>query len=255
MKPKRGPEPVDDLLHVDILGIEIGIGLIPLIDSSQGGDFLERIIGIRRRFAIDLGLVVPIIRIRDNTQLNKNEYKILIKDHEVAKGQIKPSKYIAMNPDNIKEEIEGDRVKEPAFGLPAQWIDKSQMKNAEKLGYTVLDSTSVLATHLTEAIKAHGYDLLTRQDVKKLIDDVKKEYPVLVGGIVPKKISTTKIHRVLQNLLKEQISIKNLMDIFEVLGDHAEENKSVKEVTEILKKHLKDKAPERQKEEKAKSAV
>jgi len=245
-KKAVGPENVDALLHVDIMSIDIGYGLIPLVDTTKGGELLERINGIRRQMAVDLGLIVPPIRIRDDMHINEYDYVVKIKGSVVANGIIPIDLFCLMDPKKPHEEIEdieGISFKEPSFGLSAKWITPEEKERVEKLDqkYTIVDSTTVLSNHLKEIIKKKGYDLLIRQDAKNIVDNLKQRFPVLVEGICPEKISIAKIHRVLQNLLKEQVSIRNLNDIFEILGDHADENRSTQELTDILKASIKEK--------------
>ncbi|MBN2143646.1 MAG: flagellar biosynthesis protein FlhA [Candidatus Aureabacteria bacterium] len=237
-KKPVGPQSVEELLHVDIMGLEIGYGLISLVDAAHGGDLLDRINGIRRRFAMDLGLIVPPIRIRDNMQLGANEYSIKIKGNEVAKGEVIPDSYLAMNPTGIPEELVGIQTVEPAFGLPATWVNETEKNRAETLGFTVVDASSVLATHLTELIKKYAHELLSRQDVQGMVDNLKKRYPAVVEDVIPVKISIGQTHRVLQNLLREQISIRNLMTIFEVIGDYAAMIKDSDVLTEYVRASL-----------------
>lgn len=226
---------IKELLHVDIMEIEIGVNLIPLVDKSQGGDLLERINTIRQQIVIDLGLIMPQIRIRDNIGLDKNEYLLKIKNNVVEKSTIFPDKLLSLNPKDINDEIKGESVIEPVFNLPAKWIIKEDRENTEKLGFNVVDATTVLATHIKEIVKRFGFEFLTRQATKDIINDLKKKYPVLVEDIIPEKISISTIHRILQNLLKNQISIRNIMDIFEILGDHADSKLTVDELTEVVK--------------------
>jgi flagellar biosynthesis protein FlhA len=238
MKKPAGPMPVDELLHVDIMSLEIGYGLISLVDSSRGGDLLERINGIRRHFAMDLGLVVPPIRIRDNMQLGPNEYCLKIKMNEISRGELMPDFHLAMHASGKEGELVGVQTREPAFGLPAVWVNEAEKKRAESLGYTVVEATAVLATHLQEIIKKYGYELLVRQDVQNMVDNLKKRYPAVVDDIIPAKISVAQVHRVLQNLLKEQVSIRNLMTIFEVIGDYASRIKDMEIMTEYVRTAL-----------------
>ena len=238
-KKVTGPEPVDDLLHVDVISLEIGYGLISLVDAARGGDLLDRINGIRRQFAVELGLIVPPIRIRDNMQLGPNEYVLKIKDNEIAKGEIMPDFFLAMTPIEKENELVGIETKEPAFGLPAVWVNELERNRAESLGYTVVEATAVLATHLKEVIKKFGYELLIRQDVQNMVENLKKRYPAVVEDIIPNKIAVSQVHRVLQNLLKEQVSIRNLMTIFEVIGDYATIIKDANLLAEYVRSSLK----------------
>ena len=235
----RRPENVVSLLQVDPIELEFGYGIIPLADSSQGGDLLDRVVMIRRQIALELGTVVPIIRLRDNIQLNPNQYIIKIKGNQVTEGEILFDHYMAMNPGYIEEEIDGIETIEPAFQLPALWITEGQRERAEAMGYTVVDPPSIIATHLTEVIKMHLDELLTRQDVKTLITNVSENHPTLVDELVPKLMSVGDIQKVLMNLLKEGISIRDLVTIFETLADYALTNKDPDILTEYVRQALK----------------
>ena len=191
----RKPENVVSLLQVDPIELEFGYGIIPLADVNQGGDLLDRVVMIRRQLAIELGMIVPIIRLRDNIQLAPNEYQIKIKGVEVAKGDLMLDHYLAMDPGLAEEEIEGIKTTEPAFGLPAIWITEEQRDRAEMLGYTVVDSPSVIATHLTETIKKYAHELTGRQEVQTLLDNVKENYPVIVEELIPKLMTVGEIQR------------------------------------------------------------
>ncbi|NLI89181.1 MAG: flagellar biosynthesis protein FlhA [Epulopiscium sp.] len=234
----RKPENVIHLLNVDPIELEFGYGVIPLADVNQGGDLLDRVVMIRRQIALELGSVVPIIRLRDNIQLNPNEYVIKIKGVEVAKGEILFDHYMAMNPGYVEDEIDGIETQEPAFGLPALWITESQRETAEIKGYTVVDTPSIIATHLTEVIKQHLHELLSRQDVQVLIDNVKETHPVLVEELTPKLLSVGEIQKVLSNLLKENVSIRDLVTIFESLADNATTIRDVDVLTEYARQSL-----------------
>ncbi len=234
----RKPENVLGLLKVDDIELEFGYGLIPLADVSQGGDLLDRIVMIRRQIAMELGLVVPIVRLRDNIQLSPNEYIIKIKGVQITKGEIFFDHYLAMDPGTGEGEIEGIETIEPAFGLPAKWITESEREKAEIFGYTVVDPPSVIATHLTEVIKEKSYDLIGRQDVKLLIDNVKEEYPAVVDEVVPKVFSIGEIQKVLSNLLKEQISIRDMVTILETLADYGNVTTDTDLLTEYVRQKL-----------------
>lgn len=234
----RKPENVIHLLHVDPIELEFGYGVIPLADINQGGDLLDRVVMIRRQIALELGSIVPIIRLRDNIQLNPNEYVIKIKGVEVAKGEILFDHYMAMNPGYVEEEIDGIETIEPAFGLPALWITASQRERAEVKGYTVVDTPSIIATHLTEVIKRHLYELLSRQDVQVLINNVKETHPTLIEELTPKLLSVGEIQKVLANLLKEHVSIRDLVTIFETLADHASSVRDTDILTEYVRQAL-----------------
>ncbi len=235
----RRPENVVSLLQVDPIELEFGYGIIPLADVNQGGDLLDRVVMIRRQIALELGTVVPIIRLRDNIQLNPNQYIIKIKGIQVAEGEILFDHYMAMNPGYVEEEITGIPTFEPSFHLPAIWITESQRERAESLGYTVVDPPSIIATHLTEVIRTHIDELLTRQDVQNLVENLKKSNPVLVDELIPKLLGLGEIEKVLQNLLKEGISIRDLLSIFEVLADHASTTRDTDVLTEYVRQGLK----------------
>ncbi|MDI3540523.1 MAG: flagellar biosynthesis protein FlhA [Thermosediminibacterales bacterium] len=234
----KKPENVVSLLQVDPIELEFGYGIIPLADVNQGGDLLDRVIMIRRQCAVEMGIIVPVIRIRDNIQLRPNEYVIKIKGVEVSRGELKPDHYLAMNPGTVEEEIEGVQTVEPAFGLPAVWISKEKKDKAEMLGYTVVDSPSVIATHLTEVIKRYAHELLGRQEVKMLADSVKESHPALIEELVPKVLSLGEIQKVLANLLKEGISIRDLVTIFETLADYGNITKDPDMLTEYVRQAL-----------------
>lgn len=235
----RKPENVVSLLTVDPIELEFGYGIIPLADVNQGGDLLDRVVMIRRQIALELGTVVPIIRLRDNIQLNPNQYIIKIKGIQVTEGEILFDHYMAMNPGYVEEEITGIPTFEPSFHLPAIWITESQRERAESLGYTVVDPPSIIATHLTEIIRTHIAELLTRQDVQNLIENVKENHPVLVDELVPKLLGIGEIQKVLQNLLSEGISIRDLVTIFETLADHATTTRDTDVLTEYVRQSLK----------------
>ena len=215
----RRPENVVSLLQVDPIELEFGYGIIPLADVNQGGDLLDRVVMIRRQIALELGTVVPIIRLRDNIQLNPNQYIIKIKGIQVTEGEILFDHYMAMNPGYVEDEITGIPTFEPSFHLPAIWITESQRERAESLGYTVVDAPSIIATHLTEIIRTHIAELLTRQDTQNLVNNLKESNPVLVDELVPKMLGLGDVQKVLQNLLSEGISIRDLLTIFETLAD------------------------------------
>ena len=235
----RKPENVVSLLQVDPIELEFGYGIIPLADVNQGGDLLDRVVMIRRQIALELGTVVPIIRLRDNIQLNPNQYIIKIKGIQVSEGEILFDHYMAMNPGYVEDEIVGIPTLEPAFHLEAMWITESQRERAESLGYTVVDPPSIIATHLTEVIKQHLDELLTRQDVQNLIDNIKDNNKTLVDELVPKLLSVGDIQKVLQNLLREGISIRDLVTIFETLADYAATSRDTDILTEYVRQSLK----------------
>ena len=235
----RKPENVVSLLQVDPIEREFGYGIIPLADVNQGGDLLDRVVMIRRQIALELGTVVPIIRLRDNIQLNPNQYIIKIKGVQVTEGEILFDHYMAMNPGYVEEEITGIPTFEPSFHLPAIWITESQRERAESLGYTVVDPPSIIATHLTEVIRSHIAELLTRQDVQNLVNNLKESNPVLVDELVPKLLGLGEVQKVLQNLLAEGISIRDLLTVFETLADHASVTRDTDVLTEYVRQSLK----------------
>lgn len=235
----RKPENVVSLLQVDPIELEFGYGIIPLADVNQGGDLLDRVVMIRRQIALELGTVVPIIRLRDNIQLNPNQYIIKIKGIQVTEGEILFDHYMAMNPGYVEEEITGIPTFEPSFHLPAIWITESQRERAESLGYTVVDPPSIIATHLTEVIRTHIAELLTRQDVQNLVNNLKESNPVIVDELIPKLLGLGEVQKVLQNLLYEGISIRDLLTIFEVLADHAQTTRDTDVLTEYVRQGLK----------------
>ena len=235
----RKPENVVSLLNVDPIELEFGYGIIPLADVNQGGDLLDRVVMIRRQIALELGAVVPIIRLRDNIQLNPNQYVIKIKGIQVSEGEILFDHYMAMNPGYVEEEITGIPTFEPSFHLPAIWITESQRERAESLRYTVVDPPSIIATHLTEVIRQHIAELLTRQDVQNLINNIKDNNTTLIDELVPKLMGVGEIQKVLQNLLEEGISIRDLVTIFETLADHAAVTRDPDILTEYVRQALK----------------
>lgn len=234
----RKPENVISLLQVDPIELEFGYGIIPLADVRQGGDLLDRVVMIRRQVALELGTVVPIVRLRDNIQLPPNAYSIKIKGVEIAGGEILFDHYMAMNPGYVDEEIDGIETTEPAFGLPALWITEAQRERAEMRGYTVVDPPSIIATHLTEIIKRHLHELLTRQDVQNLINNVNESHPTLISELTPKLLSIGDIQKVLANLLHEGVSIRDLVTICETLADYATSVRDTDILTEYVRQNL-----------------
>ncbi|MGN0249249.1 MAG: flagellar biosynthesis protein FlhA [Lachnospiraceae bacterium] len=235
----RQPENVNSLLQVDPIELEFGYGIIPLADVNQGGDLLDRVVMIRRQVALELGTVVPIIRLRDNIQLNPNQYIIKIKGIQVSEGEILFDHYMAMNPGYVEEEITGIPTFEPSFHLPAIWITEGQRERAESLGYTVVDPPSIIATHLTEVIRQHIAELLTRQDVQNLVNNLKETNPSIVEELVPKLLGLGEVQKVLQNLLMEGVSIRDLLTIFETLADFATSTRDTDILTEYVRQALK----------------
>jgi flagellar biosynthesis protein FlhA len=238
MDELKSPESVISLLNVDPIEFEFGYALIPLADANQGGDLLDRIVMIRRQLALELGLVIPVVRIRDNIQLQPNEYRLKIKGNEVARGELLLDHYLAMSPGIEDDSIEGIDTVEPAFGLPAKWISEEMKDRAEMLGYTVVDPPSVVSTHITEVLKAHAHELLGRQETKQLIDHLKESYPVLVDEVTPNPLSIGEVQKVLAKLLKEKVSIRNLPLIFETLADFARVTTDTDILTEYVRQAL-----------------
>ena len=239
--PSAAPKPAESvvpLLSYDPMELEIGFGLIPLVDAGQGGDLLERITLIRRHAARDLGIVVPPIRVRDNLQLKPSSYSVKIYGLEVASSEVMVGRLLAMNPGTATAALDGIPTTEPAFGLPALWIPDLLRTEAEAGGYTVIDPTSVIATHLTEIIRSHAPDLLGRQETSALLDNVKTHYPVVIDELVPGLLTVGEIQRVLQNLLRERIPVRNLVLILETLADAARVSKDIDYLTERVRAAL-----------------
>ena len=234
----ESPEAVLGLLQIDPMKLEIGYGLIPLVDLDAGGTVLERISAIRRQMALDMGLVVPTIRIRDNLQLNPNAYVVKIRGVEIATGELMTDHYLAMDPGTVDVVVDGISTTEPAFGLPALWITRADRERAEALGYTVVDPPSVLSTHLTELIRLHAAELLGRQDVQRLIDNLRAEQPAVVDAVLPDVLSLADVHRVLQALLEERVSIRDLATVLETLADEGRAIKDVAVLTERVRASL-----------------
>ncbi|MFC4387415.1 flagellar biosynthesis protein FlhA [Gracilibacillus marinus] len=234
----KAPENVVGLINMDPIEFEFGYGLIPLADSSQGGDLLDRIVMIRRQLAIELGLVIPVVRIRDNIQLNPNEYRLKIKGNEVAKGELLLDHYLAMSPGIEEDGLDGIDTIEPAFGLPAKWVTEEVKDDAELNGYTVVDPPSVVSTHITEMIKRHAHQLLGRQETQQLIDHLKENYPILVEEVTPDPLAVGDVQKVLAKLLRENVSIKNLPVIFETLADFAKMTTDTDLLTEYTRQSL-----------------
>ena len=234
-KETRAPENVMNLISVDPMEVEIGYGLIPLADEAAGGDLLQRIASVRRQCAIDMGIVVQPIRIRDNLQLKTNEYVIKIRGTTVAKSDLMPSMLLCMNPSGEDMNISGIKTREPSFDLPAVWINKDQRENAEIKGFTVVDPTTVMVTHLTETIKAHSYELLGRQEVKEIIDSLKEKYSAVIGELIPDLMTLGEVQKVLQNLLRERIPIKDMATILESLADNSRSTKDIELLTEYVR--------------------
>ena len=233
-----GPEAVTPLLALDPMELEIGYGLIPLVDPQEAGNLLDRITRIRRQMALDLGIVLPTVRVRDNLQLQPNQYVVKLRGVEVARGDLLINQYLAMNAGLADEQIEGIPTTEPAFGLPALWIQASLKDRAELLGYTVVDPPSVLTTHLTEVIKGNAANILSRQDVQTLITNLKAEHPAVVDELIPGVLSIGETQKVLQNLLRERITIRDLVTIVETLADYARQTRDTEALTEYVRQRL-----------------
>jgi flagellar biosynthesis protein FlhA len=229
---------IESLLTLDTLQIELGYGLVTLADAKKGGDLLERVTGVRRNFAQEMGLLIPPIRLRDNLQLGTNEYRFLLKGNPVAQGQIMPGQWLAMNATNSKTTLKGVPTVEPVFQLPATWVTNIERKSAEMAGYTVVDAPSVLVTHLSETVRRRCHEILTRQDVQVLLDNLKQTNPAVVNELIPAQLSIGQVQRILQNLLAEGISIRNLAGILEKVGDYAASTKSPDELSEHARRAL-----------------
>ncbi len=236
MGPKK--ENIETMLPLDMVELEVGYGLINVVESDKSGDLLERIVSIRKQFALDLGIIVPSIHIRDNLQLAPGEYRLLIKGNKVGGGMLRPECMLAMDPGNVTAKVEGVPTKEPAFGLDAMWISPARKEEAEIAGYTVVDLPTVMATHLTEIIRTHAHELLGRQESSSLIENFKKTNPKVVEELIPDLLPLGTVVRVLQNLLREQVSIRDLLTIFETLADEAPKSKDADVLTEGVRKGL-----------------
>jgi flagellar biosynthesis protein FlhA len=229
---------VEALLPLDLLELEVGYGLIPLVNTEQSGELLERIKSIRRQFALDMGVIVPPMHIRDNLQLKPNQYSIIIKGVEVTGAELMPGHFLAMNPGDAKAEIQGIPTQEPAFGIPALWIDEKSKEKAQIAGYTVVDLSTVIATHISEILKTHSHELLGRQEVQSLLDNLAVNHPKVVEELIPNLLSLGGVQRVLQNLLREQVSIRDLLTIVETLADCAPVTKNLDILTEYVRQKL-----------------
>jgi flagellar biosynthesis protein FlhA len=236
--PPPSAEVAESLLQLDRLELEVGYGLIPLVDEEQHGDLLTRIRSIRRQFAADLGMIIPPLRIRDNLQLHPGEYRVLVKGNEVARAEMMMGYLMALNPGEVKKSIEGIPAKEPVFGLPALWIPEKRKEEAHFSGYTVVDISTIMATHLTEILKSHADELLGRQDVQKLLDRLAQNHPKAVEELTPNNLSLGVVQRVLQNLLRERVSIRDLLTIVETLADYGPVTKDPDVLTEYVRQKL-----------------
>ncbi len=233
-----GPQQVIQMMNVDPVEIEVGYGLIPIVDESAGGGLLRRITMIRRQVALDLGIVLPTVRVRDNLQHAPNAYVVKLRGVEIARGTLNPGQYLAMDPGTAEGEVPGTETREPAFGLPARWITPAHKERAELLGYTVVDAESVLATHLTELVKRFAPDLLSRQDTQNLLENLRGEYPALVEDLVPTTLTVGEVQEVLQNLLTERVSIRDLVTVCETLATQARVTRDVDVLTEYARAAL-----------------
>ena len=234
----KANEKLETLLTLDTLQIELGYGLIPMADKAKGGDLLDRVTGVRRTFASDMGVLVPPIRLRDNLQLGNNEYRFVLKGNPVATSQLMPGHWLAMNATNSKVQLKGVPTVEPVFQLPATWVTEVERKNAEVSGFTVVDAPSVLITHLSETVRRHCHEILTRQDVQALLDNLKQTHPAVVNELIPGQLTIGQVQRILQNLLAEGISIRNLAGILEKVGDYAAFTKNPDELSEHARRAL-----------------
>jgi flagellar biosynthesis protein FlhA len=236
--PPNGGEKLETLLQIDALQIELGYGLVSLADVRKGGDLLERVTGVRRSFAQEIGVIIPPIRLRDNLQIGANDYRFLLKGNSIATGQLMSGYWLAMNATNSRIALKGVPTVEPVFQLPATWIADVERKNAEINGYTVVDAASVLVTHLSETIKRHAHEILSRQDVQNLLDNLKQTHPTVVNELIPAQLTVGHVQRILQNLLAEGLSIRNLAGILEKVGDHAGVTKNPDELSEHARRAL-----------------
>jgi flagellar biosynthesis protein FlhA len=235
---KHLPAEFEKLIEVDVFALEIGYNLLSLADKSEGGDLLERVTGVRKTLARELGIVVPPIAVRDNLELESNEYRFLLHNKEIARGEVMPNRWMAMNVSSSEVQLNGIPTVEPVFGIEAVWVDEEEKKNAELSGFSIVDSSSVLVTHLSEVLKTNSMYLLSRQDVQKLMDYVQEAHPALVSELLPDLVSVGIIHRVFQNLLKEGVSIRNLTLILEAIGDFASVSKNPDDLSEYVRRKL-----------------
>lgn len=231
-------ESVDTVTPPDLLELHVGYGLVPFVDHAQGGELLERIRAIRRQTALDMGFVVPAVHIRDNLQLKPHEYSILLKGVQVAKGELVPRHLLAINPGHAKKGLQGKPGKDPCFGLPAVWIVPAEKERAQIDGYTVVDGPAIIATHLTELIKTNGHELLGRQEVQNLLDNLAKTYPKVVDELIPTQLSLGAVVRILKNLLRERVSIRDLRTILETVADYTTQSKDPDTLTEYARQNL-----------------
>jgi len=235
--PPSAIETVDLLLPLDLLEIEVGYGLIGYVDVAQGGELLQRIKSLRRQLAVEMGFVIPAIHIRDNLQLKPNQYTVILKGVEIARGELLPGHWLALTSDKTPR-VKGIETREPAFGLPAVWIAEKEKESVQARGVVVVDPATVVTTHLTEIVKAHADELLGRQEVQSLIDNLAKTHPRVVEELIPKVVSAGTLHRVLQRLLRERISIRDLLTVLETLADYAPLTKNIDILTGYVRQAL-----------------
>ncbi|MBN1627561.1 MAG: flagellar biosynthesis protein FlhA, partial [Deltaproteobacteria bacterium] len=237
-KPEITHEEIERLLPLDPLELEIGYGLIPVVDNKGQGNLLDRIRALRKQFATEMGLVMPSLHIRDNLELKPNEYSFCIKGNDVARGELMPEHLLAIDPGDAKGKIEGIKTKDPAFGLPAVWITPDKKSAAELAEYTVVEPASILTTHLSEVVRQYGYEFLGRQEIQRLLDNVSRTSPKVVEELVPGLLSLGSLQKVLQNLVREQVSIRDLLSIIETLADYAPMTKDTDILTEYVRQRL-----------------
>jgi flagellar biosynthesis protein FlhA len=236
--PPTVSDPMTDLLQIDPIELEVGYALIPLVDERQGGDLLERISLLRKQAAVELGILIPPIRIRDDIRLPSNEYVIKLRGSEMARAEVMPRFLMALDNGGAVGPIEGMDTVDPSFGMPAKWIAAAKRSDAESYGYVVVEPTTVVATHLMEVLKGNAADLLGRQDVQEMVETLKKSHPALVEDLIPNKLSLGILHRVLQRLLRERVPIRDLVTILEALGDAADTTKDPELLTEHVRRSL-----------------
>jgi flagellar biosynthesis protein FlhA len=235
---EREPPRAEDMLTIDPLKIELGFGLVPMAEPAHGGDLLKRIQVIRQQTASKMGFIVPVIRIVDNMRLRQNEYRVLLREAEIARYELMPDHFLAMNPGLVEETIEGIPTQEPAFGLQAMWVSRANRDRAERLGYTLVEPSAVLATHLTELILAHADELITREDVQRLVDTIKPTAKTVVDELIPGVLSLGEVQKVLHLLVRERVSIRNLEVVLEVLADYGPRSKDPELLTEYVRHAL-----------------
>lgn len=238
VQSKPEPPPIENLLKVDTLELEVGYALVPLVDTSQGGDLLDRISAIRRQLAVEMGLVMPPVRIRDNMQLPSTEYRIKVRGNAVASGVVKPGRFLAMDSGLASAPIEGEKGKEPAFGLDAWWIEPAMKPRAEMLNYTVVDPTSVVGTHITEVVRKHADELLTRDEVSNLLEQLKQKSPKIIEDTIPTILKPVELQKILQNLLRERVPIRDLETILETIAEWGPKTKDLEVLTEYVRNAL-----------------